>query len=177
MSSYLIKTAGLSLRREYPSLDWKQKNLGQRFINILDYLANAFENNWLEHYYIRKVNLLADIKEHIHREIGNRLNELVRSETELCKALKRAEDRAQGHALFPFLHADASFPLGDQDQSSLRSFRDLEKEDDQEGPSAGALLAGGAIVAGAALLGLGLAGLFKSLSTDSDKPTDRSRRK
>ena len=90
LNSYCIKTAILNLSREQSHLDWGQKNLGQRLMDVLKYLCKALEQGSLKHHYVPGFNILSGLGA-IHREnMKYRVQELLRSEQSFSSALRNA---------------------------------------------------------------------------------------
>ena len=80
ISSYIIKSAVLSMVRDEQLQDWSMANLGRRFMDVLKYLACALEEGRLKHYFVPTVNLLEGLSFPHMLNMESRLKELLRSE-------------------------------------------------------------------------------------------------
>jgi len=78
LTSYHLKTALFRKIDELPdSAQWRIECLGQRLMDVIGQLRKDLENGFMQHYYLKDVNLLDGMKEPTVINMHNRLKNLM----------------------------------------------------------------------------------------------------
>ena len=88
LPSYVIKTTLMNLTRDEPGLSWSQKDLGLRFIDMLEALQKYLEQGYLPHHFTADINVLNSYKETALFNMVTRIGKLLRSEKAMRDLLK-----------------------------------------------------------------------------------------
>ena len=94
LPSYMIKTAVMNLDRDR-DLDWHQRCLGLRFVDVLSYLSTHLSLGHLPHHFLdgssglEPLNLLSDIDEEVLNNMAGRLKNLLNSKAKMTAMLNK----------------------------------------------------------------------------------------
>ena len=73
LSSYHLKTLFLRRRHDYPRIKTDDSNLGERVVQFLESLACCLKERSLRHFFISRLDLLAQISDAEKENVGRRL--------------------------------------------------------------------------------------------------------
>ncbi|XP_031556133.1 uncharacterized protein LOC116292926 isoform X2 [Actinia tenebrosa] len=87
LTTYHLKTAFLWFNQD-ESKSWHRNELGNRFLDYIQYLVDALKQKNLPNFWVHEVNLLEDIEDVVIGNMVGRLQRLLSSDNERSKILK-----------------------------------------------------------------------------------------
>ena len=88
LNSYIIKTATLSVSRDFPNLDWSHDQLGCRVIDVLKYICLALQECKLPNLFVKGHNLLQHLKDIPRENMMAYLKKIIKQKSKFDNALE-----------------------------------------------------------------------------------------